>query len=376
MASYNVFPPLNTTQFPGVCDNLQIPIPTFKCGVNGMMSFQGGFGTSTYEKDGSTLQFAGDVVFSPAKDIDYAALLEQKPGKLYSPDSEGVTAVGVTNAVNGRTFASVNIFLDPEKTIDSVTRSVYAPTVNGDIVAVNTLKGIGKKVSEEEWLQMLETSMDENNVINPQPLPMSSTCLIECPSEENWCTIDPECSESPYQEPEGEVLPEVIGGFCALGAAILLGLAVTYFKHRLRVQDKRIRSQFARRSAASMGITGAEEALTMEYLMKEFQRIDADNSGAISKDELHDFLMDGKIGSVTEADFNALFIALDKDNSGSVDFVEFVTFMSGCEDELAAAGNLSNEEKIHRLSKAIIRKSRATLNAVHVKDLEDDNDSK
>jgi hypothetical protein len=40
-------------------------------------------------------------------------------------------------------------------------------------------------------------------------------------------------------------------------------------------------------------------------------------------------MADRELG-ISAADFNALWIALDRDGSGNIDFVEFCTFLSGC----------------------------------------------
>jgi hypothetical protein len=46
--------------------------------------------------------------------------------------------------------------------------------------------------------------------------------------------------------------------------------------------------------------------------------------------ELKAWIDEGKLGNISDKDFNALWSALDIDGSGTVDFVEFCTFLSGC----------------------------------------------
>jgi hypothetical protein len=58
-----------------------------------------------------------------------------------------------------------------------------------------------------------------------------------------------------------------------------------------------------------------------------------DSTGFIlyySSTELKTWIDEGKLGNISDNDFNALWSALDLDGSGTVDFVEFCTFLSGC----------------------------------------------
>ena len=44
----------------------------------------------------------------------------------------------------------------------------------------------------------------------------------------------------------------------------------------------------------------------------------------------------GKIGNVTDSDFETLFGIIDTDGSGGIDFIEFVTFMGEIKDSIEA----------------------------------------
>jgi hypothetical protein len=48
-------------------------------------------------------------------------------------------------------------------------------------------------------------------------------------------------------------------------------------------------------------------------------------------------LVSSKAGDLSESDFNSLFAAIDLDHSGTVDFLEFCTFMGKCSDEYRSA---------------------------------------
>jgi hypothetical protein len=44
----------------------------------------------------------------------------------------------------------------------------------------------------------------------------------------------------------------------------------------------------------------------------------------------------GKAGVMNDSEFNALFVSLDTDKSGTVDFLEFCSFMGNCNEEFEA----------------------------------------
>ena len=47
----------------------------------------------------------------------------------------------------------------------------------------------------------------------------------------------------------------------------------------------------------------------------------------------------GKMGKVTDSDFDTLFGIIDADGSGEVDFIEFATFMGEIKDNIKAFGD-------------------------------------
>jgi hypothetical protein len=91
--------------------------------------------------------------------------------------------------------------------------------------------------------------------------------------------------------------------------------------------------------------------------LEEFQHIDRDKGGTISKAELGAWLKDGKLGEVKDQDFNAMWVALDVDGNGEVDFVEFCTFLSGCggafDEVYKEQESLTKEEKLRRAARRL-----------------------
>jgi hypothetical protein len=194
-----------------------------------------------------------------------------------------------------------------------------------------------KMGSAEEWELAILTAYSTHNVpeADETPIPMEGECFSgACPAEKDWCKTDPECSESPYTEPEGSVKSGAIAGFTVAGIALLI--AVLHGLHVLRAtqQAKRYKTKFAERMAAKIDLRASMRQMAPEALAREFKKIDSETQNChISKEALWNFLSTGKAGELSESDFDGLFAAIDLDQSGTVDFWEFCTFMGKCSDE-------------------------------------------
>jgi hypothetical protein len=121
---------------------------------------------------------------------------------------------------------------------------------------------------------------------------------------------------------------------------IVLLIAALYALHAWRSQQqaRRYKTKFAKRIADTINVRVSMRQLQPEALASEFKRIDSESKdGSISKEALWTFMSSGKAGELSESDFNALFSAIDLDQSGTVDFLEFCTFMGKCSDEYRSA---------------------------------------
>lgn len=214
--------------------------------------------------------------------------------------------------------------------------------VKGALVLSKTYSAFETRVTEEEWIKQSNAKLTEtydlavlyNFTVTPEDeqisLPMETACFEDpCPLEaENWCSQDPECSESPYQEPSASMLPGPIAGFVVLGVAILL--TGFYFLHRYlhKRQAKRYKTVFAKRIAETIQVNKSIRSMGPEELAEEFKRVDLQtHDGLITKDDLWEFISSGKAGEISKGDFNALFAAIDADGDGQVDFLAFCAFM-------------------------------------------------
>jgi hypothetical protein len=242
---------------------------------------------------------------------------------------------------NGLSISQVRVCLDDACNQNSVNQDTFLSTGDRSIRFSQTVASCDRIDSADEWVQAVEEAYATYLV--PEAIqvavPMAGDCLTSaCPTEADWCETDPECSESPYKEPDASVESGVIAGFTVAGIVLLIGML--YYCHVMRVkqQERRYKTKFAKRIADTISLRVSMRQLTPEALASEFKKIDSETQdGQITKEELWTFLESGKAGELSESDFNALFSAIDLDGNGTVDFLEYCTFMGKCSGEYRSA---------------------------------------
>ena len=337
---YHVRPPARqefcNKPIPEGSKNVIGPPDIVECGVTGFNFFSTSYYTSTYEKDGSLISLESTVSVQGTTNDDGK---EIRRAKVVVPDDKTILeTIPVKIGFQVRSW----VFLNSDYTLATQSLEIYKETDTMTVLLRRNIDTI-HKVTKDKWLQEIETAYEDANVpkeirIQNGQLPMITECLDDnCPTEEEWCTTDPNCSTSPYIEPDATIKAGPIAGIIvAIFVVVFVGM-VLFFQHLLNQQKERYRTVFASRVAETIQLnkTDSKLMLTPEALAKEFQKIDSGltdgGDGVISKEELWTFISSGKAGnSMNRKDFDALFVAMDVDNNGSVDFLEFCNFMSMC----------------------------------------------
>jgi hypothetical protein len=139
----------------------------------------------------------------------------------------------------------------------------------------------------------------------------------------------------------------ILFGFLAF--VVLLFTGVYFIK--TKQNERRLKSRFVRQVARNISIASSPNQLSADDIAKEIQHISGGKEGgAVTKSALKTWLDDGKLGLLSDKDFELLWSSLDTDNSGTIDPVEFCTYLSGCGEAFDEVNEehkaMSKEEKI------------------------------
>jgi len=305
-----------------------LPVPTGaknalgrgKCGKNGILRHAERFGAATFDKDGT---------------VDMVVSTGELSGTTGFARTIGSSSINFQNANDDYSIIETYSFVDKNKLKLSATgeRNIFAdyfPYSEDPLAEIYNLQLT--QTDAETWIAANKAAQKEANVIKKLPVPLKRECLP--PDEDdlsgvNPCAelveelnaVDPLSNPSPYEE-EGQAKGGFIAGMVILGVVVLLAVAYYLHHRQIKKQKDRIAHRFARRVAETIRIEGSHTQLTAEALKEEFDRIDKDHSGMLNKEELRAFVESGKIGSISESDFHALWAALDVDGDGEVNFTE------------------------------------------------------
>lgn len=301
------------------------------CGETGYASYSQNFYSSSHEKDG-TLEVVGGLSGALREngftDIAFGSKYGIGDDVIYSSSSYEVGS-GISE------FTSTQTFTNKAKTTAALTFDLWNKA-NDVAILIGTRRATYEKITEEEFLSEIVRQWDENQIkADERPLPSAGPCLSSiCATEENWCKFDPNCSVSPYQEPEGKLKNSFVAGLISICALVIFLVAYVYHRKLVSDEAKRVRLLVATRIAEHLNVTFNSKKLTKEALSQQFQSIDSSGDGVLQKDEIKEFFMDSKHGgSITESDFESIFAALDSDGNGEIDFVEFVAFLNQCKSD-------------------------------------------
>jgi hypothetical protein len=222
--AYIAYPPAKTEFCNTVANNSIAP---GVCGVNGMGGFFERFGTSSFEKN-------GQIVMLP---LSFAGLEVDKPYHTTLPNGETNHFADFKAGDLLVQYASACL----DQVCDQFSTSIdYYDMSTGHFALVGSTRIFAKRVASPEAFYEKINDANTNYNIPPDrqiPFPMKHSCLgfvsgFACPTEKDWCQYDPNCAESPYQEPEAYVsVGPVFALSAGVSAVLFIGL-FTFFKKR------------------------------------------------------------------------------------------------------------------------------------------------
>lgn len=308
--------------------------PGSECGVNGHADFGSTYASLNHEHDGTLT--IGRVTGMYAPDT---------PEDLYNSDDgsfiklTGENTIETSFMINGLASStrSYVFFDDNTAAISAIITLVPMKVIMSAYTATRT------RLTEEEFLAGIQEYSTAFAVPEAVPSPMTSDELSwypgVFPTEDEWCggiVNDVSCTPSPYQEPDAQLKAGFIALFVILGVLIVAVGGTVFHRNAIAKQKNRYKEHFVRGIARNITIADSAGLVDPEQLKKEFDSIDKDGGGTISKDELKEFLKSGKVGDISDKDIEAMWAAIDIDNSGEVDFVEFIAFLGTCGNEFEA----------------------------------------
>ena len=177
--------------------------------------------------------------------------------------------------------------------------------------------------------------------------------------------------------------PGIIAAIAITPVIVMLALAVAYHVHRLRVQEQRMKRRFIQQLARNIEIGESARAIPAEKLLEAYKHIGGDD-GVISKVDLAQWLNDLHMDFMSERDFDRLWGAMDMEGKGTVDTIDFTTFLAECSPQFKqvqkeyeempvserrklACRRLTNisdmgEEEVRQMERRNNRRSRAPIN--------------
>ena len=159
-----------------------------------------------------------------------------------------------------------------------------------------------------------------------------------------------------YAAPNGGLSPGAIVGIvvgCVATACLAMSL---YYLRRLNNQRKRYKKRLVQNVARNVSIAPSAGGISADKLAAEFAHIDENGDGSISKSEMRTWLEDGKLGEISDKDFDAMWDAMSgKDDR--LNAIEFFVFLSGCGDAFDEVYNeqskMSKNQKIALASRRL-----------------------
>ncbi|KAL7548956.1 hypothetical protein ACHAWF_014082, partial [Thalassiosira exigua] len=316
-----------------LCDEPTVNAPLLNtegggtCGVNGLLATGGFYAVASHENDGTMNEIRSVGVYSMFAD---AAPMDH-------PDMPSRYQVLDSGTVNNFLQMPGLLVQDSSYTfIDKDTVKVAAIFV--DLFSDNPIESanLGRmtRLTEEEFVKGIEDAYVDANILPSERLPIPYDSQFY-PTEEEWCNEfkDPSCSASPYKEPVASMNGGGIALIVVLCVAFVSAVFYVIYRHAKSAQKNRYKKRLISAMARNITVMPAAGQLNHEDLKAEFDRIDKDKGGTISKEELWAYITNGHMGTTSEKDFNAMWSVIDLDDSGEVDFVEFIAFLSNCGDQ-------------------------------------------
>lgn len=166
----------------------------------------------------------------------------------------------------------------------------------------------------------------------------------------------------PVEQPDDALLSGA--GIAGVVVAAFVGAAIplyAWYAVKLKRQQRRYKKRFVRQIARNIAIGPTPGSIPPDKLTEQILHI-GQGKEFISKEDLSKWMLDVKMDFISERDFDALWSAIDIDDSGQVNAVDFIVFLSACGPEFEKVyEEQENMPKVERLKLAARRLSNLAL---------------
>ena len=162
-----------------------------------------------------------------------------------------------------------------------------------------------------------------------------------------------ECNYVQFPPPDNKLNSKVVAGI-VIGCVTFVGaISSIIYLYKLKQQERRFKKRFVQQIARNINIGPSPSCIPVEKLAEEVQHI-GNNEGTITKSELLQWMLDVKLEFISDNDFDALWSAMDIDNKGEVNAIDFFVFLSACGSEV---------EEVYHEQRTLPKKERLKLAA-------------
>jgi hypothetical protein len=128
---------------------------------------------------------------------------------------------------------------------------------------------------------------------------------------------------------DGLFTPGVVVGIVVGVVAFVLLVSTVIYKYKLGQQEQRYKKRFVQQIARNINIGPSPACIPVDKLAEQVSHI-GDEHGVITKPDLLQWMLDVKLEFISNRDFDALWAAMDPDNQGEVNAIDFFVFLSAC----------------------------------------------
>ena len=204
---------------------------------------------------------------------------------------------------------------------------------------------------------------------------MTCSPTEECPHE-SFAMLYPrnggtgeECGYIQFPVSQDGLSGRVVAGTVVGVVGFVAAVCFLMYYYYLRRQKHRYKKQFVKQIAKNINIGPSPKCIPIDILADQVQHI-GNKDGVISKVELSTWMRQNNLEFLSNRDFDALWAAMDVDNKGAVNAIDFFVFLSACGSEFEQVFNeqhgLTKKERLEAAARRLSKLNRRLMGETRV----------